>query len=210
MQGHHVIHWLAHAIRYRVEHVAVAYLTSHVDRSKPNVGVMHTTEGSFDSALQEFKTKFAPHFLVGKGRIIQFAPLGIMSHALEHSKGTVETNRWARVQIEIAAKSHLKLWQPDDETFDTLAALVAVVSDAAGIPLRRLWPDQLDKHVVWATAKNPRRNQNVWGKEAGWYGHIEVPGNSHWDPGSLNYTALFARAQELFRLRAGHPVNTGA
>ncbi len=202
------VHWLVRAIKYHVEHVAVPYLTSHVDRSKPPAGVMHTTEGSFDSALKEFKTKFAPHFLVGKGRIIQFCPLGKAAHALEHHKGTVETNLWARVQIEVAAKSKLALWQPDNETFDTLASLLAMVSDAANIPLRRLWPDVLAKKVVWATASNPRRRQNVWGKEAGWFGHIEVPGNSHWDPGSLNYTALFTRAQELFRLHSGHPVNT--
>ncbi len=204
-----VIHWFTHAIKYKVEHVHVSYLTSHIDHSKPSVGVLHTTETSFESALQEFKTKFAPHFLVGKGRIIQFAPLGKMSHALEHNKGTVETNRWARVQIEITAKSQLDLWKPDDETFETLAALVAVVSDAANIPLKRLWPDQLDKKVVWATKQNPRRTQNVWGKEAGWFGHIEIPGNSHWDPGSLNYTALFARAQELFKARYGRALSAG-
>jgi hypothetical protein len=207
MHGTRMIHWLTHAVKYPVEHVHVSYLTGHVDHAKPAVGVMHTTEGSFDSALQEFKTKFAPHFLVGKSRIIQFAPLGKMSHALEHHKGAVETNRWARVQIEIAGKSQLDLWKPDSETFDRLAALVAVVSDAAGIPLKRHWPDQLDKGVVWATSKNPRRLQHVWGKEGGWFGHIEVPGNSHWDPGSLDYTALFARAQELFRGHSGHAVS---
>jgi hypothetical protein len=204
MAGHHHIHWLTHAIKYRVENVPVKYLTGHVDHSKPAVGVMHTTEVSFDSALNEFKSKFAPHFLVGKGRIIQFAPLGRMAHALEHNKGTVETNRWARVQIEVAGKSQLDLWKPDDQTFDTLAALVAVVSHAAGIPLVRLWPDQLDKKVVWATPKNPRRHQHVWGKKAGWFGHIEVPGNSHWDPGSLDYTSLFARAQDLMKIHSAH------
>ena len=55
MHGTKVIHWISHAIKYRVEHVAVSYLTGHIDRSKPHVGVMHTTEVSFDSALQEFK-----------------------------------------------------------------------------------------------------------------------------------------------------------
>src|SRR5438105_4301412 len=97
------VHWLHHALHCRVEHSAVPYLTSHVDPHKAAAGVMHTTEGSFDSALREFKTKFAPHFLVGARRIIQFGPLGVASHALEHKKGTIETNRWARVQIEIAA-----------------------------------------------------------------------------------------------------------
>jgi hypothetical protein len=135
------VHWLDRALKCPVEKVAVSYLKSHVDQNKPPIGVMHTTEGSFNSAFQEFKTKFAPHFLVGAGRIIQFAPLGIMSHALEHKKNTVESNRWARVQIEVAAKSKLDLWQPDDATFDTLASLLAVLEDAAHIPLKRHWPD---------------------------------------------------------------------
>jgi hypothetical protein len=191
------LHWLHKALHCRVEKVPVSYLTAHVDVHKPAVGVMHTTEGSFDSALQEFKKKFAPHFLVGAGRIIQFAPLGIMSHALEHKKGTIETNRWARVQIEVAASSSLDLWQPDHATFVALASLVAVLEDAAGIPLTRHWPDQLDKHQIWAKEGNVRRKQHLWGKKAGWFGHIEVPGNSHWDPGSLNYTALFAKARAL-------------
>jgi hypothetical protein len=199
-------HWLPKALNYHVEKMAVSYLTAHVDLHKPAVGVMHTTEGSFDSALKEFKTKFAPHFLVGAGRIVQFAPLRIMSHALEHKKGTVETNRWARVQIEVAGHSKLDLWQPDNATFLALASLVAVLEDAAGIPLTRPhhWPDQLDKHQVWAKTGNPRRIQHVWGKVAGWFGHIEVPGNHHWDPGSLNYTALFAKARALKTGSPGH------
>jgi peptidoglycan recognition protein len=36
-----------------------------------------------------------------------------------------------------------------------------------------------------------------WGNEPGWFGHVEIPGNSHWDPGSLKYGALFDRAREL-------------
>jgi hypothetical protein len=189
------VHWLHQALHCHVEKVAVSYLTGHVDLHKPPAGVMHTTEVSFDAALKEFKTKFAPHFLVGAGRIVQFAPLGVMSHALEHKKGTVETNRWARVQIEVAASSNLDLWQPDQATFAALASLVAVLEDAAGIPLVRHWPDQLDKQQVWATSGNARRREHIWGKKAGWFGHVEVPGNHHWDPGSLNYTAVFAKAR---------------
>jgi hypothetical protein len=205
------IHWLHQALHTPVEKVAVSYLKSHVNLHKPPVGVMHTTEVSFDSALKGFKKKNAPHFLVGANRIVQFGPLGIMSHALEHKTGTVETNRWARVQIEVAGFSQLDLWQPDDATFVALASLVAVLEDAAGIPLTRNWPDQLDKSKVWAKESNPRRKEHVWGKKAGWFGHIEVPGNSHWDPGSLNYTALFAKAKALKdALTRGHGVQRGS
>ena len=52
-----------------------------VDLSKAPVGVGHTTEGSFESALQKFQSVDAPHFLVGadrtgKVRICQLVALG--------------------------------------------------------------------------------------------------------------------------------------
>jgi hypothetical protein len=189
--------WIPLALTNPVEHVPLKYLHEHVVMDRPPVGVLHTTEGSFESALGEFRTKFAPHFLVGNHRIIQFAPIGTMSHALEHHKGTVETNAWARAQIEIAGASKLHPWLPPPSTLDPLAALVAVLEDVAGIPLTRAWPDFLPRGVVWATEKNPRRREGIWGHRAGWFGHIEVPGNSHWDPGALEYSALFARARAL-------------
>jgi hypothetical protein len=189
--------WLAMALTYPIEHVPAAYLRGAVALARPPAGVLHTTEGSFQSALDEFKTKFAPHFLVGHGRIIQFAPLGKMSWALEHTTGQVETNGWARVQIEIAGQSKLRSWLPEWGTLDALASLIAVLEDVADIPMRRAWPDGLCRSISWATTANPRRHEGKWGREAGWFGHIEMPGNSHWDPGALNYTALFARAREL-------------
>jgi hypothetical protein len=189
--------WLAMALTYPVEHLPATYLHGNVSLSRPAAGVLHTTEGSFQSALDEFKTKFAPHFLVGHGRIIQFAPLGKMSFALEHTTGQLETNGWARAQIEIAGRSQLHPWLPESGTLDALASLVAALEDAAGIPMKRAWPDGLCRSVRWATAANPRRHEGAWGREAGWFGHIEIPGNSHWDPGALTYTALFARARVL-------------
>jgi hypothetical protein len=189
--------WLSHAFRFPIETVALGYLRETVSLFWPPVGVLHTTEIPFDDSLKVFKKKNAPHFLVGADRIIQFAPLGKMSHALQHKKGTVETNRWARVQIEIAGNSKLKLWLPDQPTLDRLAALIAVLEGAADIPMKRHWPDLLTSGVTWATESNPRRQEGVWGRLSGWFGHIEVPGNDHWDPGSLNYTALFAYARKL-------------
>jgi hypothetical protein len=41
-----------------------------------------------------------------------------------------------------------------------------------------------------------RRTDGTWQK-AGVYGHVEVPGNSHWDPGSLDYPAFFQRVQAI-------------
>ncbi len=189
--------WLGNALMYRVERLTVPHEQDRVVAAKPPAGVMHTTEGTFASALAVFKVHFAPHFMVSDDRIVQFVPLGTIAAALEHKKGTVETNRWARAQIEVVAHSKLPPWQPDGPTFDRLAALVATLETAAGIPLRRPWPDTLDAGTKWATEANPRRTHSKWGAESGWFGHVEIPGNSHWDPGSLRYGALFERAREL-------------
>jgi hypothetical protein len=49
----------------------------------------------------------------------------------------------------------------------------------------------------WATESFQRRNAGKWGVEAGWYGHVEIPENSHWDPGALLWSSIIARAHEL-------------
>ena len=189
--------WLHNALTYPVEALTVPHEHDAVVLSKPPAGVMHTTEGTFNAALDVFKVHFAPHFLVGASRIVQFVPLGTIAAALQHPPGGVETNRWARVQIEVVAYSKMESWRPDQPTFDRLAALVATLERVAGIPLRRPWPDQLDAGTTWAATNNPRRQNSKWGKEPGWFGHVEIPGNTHWDPGSLRYGALFERAKEL-------------
>src|SRR5215510_3757676 len=105
--------WLTRALMYPVEAVTVPHLHEAVDLHKPAAGVMHTTEGNYASAMDVFKQHFAPHFLVDAGRITQLVPLGTMASALEHHLGTVETNKWARVQIEVVAFSKLNPWTPD-------------------------------------------------------------------------------------------------
>jgi hypothetical protein len=189
--------WLTRALMYRVGADTVPRLNEAVDQHRPAAGVMHTTEGTYASAMDVFRKHFAPHFLVGAGRITQLVPLGMMSAALEHHKGAVETNKWARVQIEVASYSKLEPWLPGSETFDALAALLFVLQFAAGIPLRRSYADDLEGKTTWATESNPRRQHSKWGKEAGWFGHVDIPGNSHWDPGSLKYAVLFNRARQM-------------
>lgn len=170
-----------------------------VDLTKPPVGVGHTTEGSFESAYGKFGSVDAPHFLVGKDahgkvRICQFVALGRVAGALEHPQGTEPTNGWARAQIELVGFSKLDPWKPDEDVLDAFAALVGTLRDAAGIPLVRPFPNTLDKHVTWATTQNPRRLSGKWGHAGGWWMHLEVPNNKHWDMGAFEWTAAFDRA----------------
>jgi len=173
--------------------------TGPVTLKAPRAGVLHTTEGSFESAYSEFKTKFAPHFLLGrdkagKVRIVQFVSLGQYASALENHAGGVETNTIAVAQIELVAHSKTAPWQVDAGTLDALASLLAELHTECGIPLTRPFPDKMPPQP-WAVESFSRRHAGKWGKTAGWYGHVEIPENSHWDPGAYKWSQLLAAAK---------------
>lgn len=180
--------YLARAGRFRVEHLPCpgpAGALVGTDRPK---GVLHTTEGSFESALAIFRERDAPTFLLGRDkhgrvRVVQLRPLGACAAALEHPAGTPETNRAVMAQVEIAGYSQRKPWLPDDEVTEALATLMLTLEDAAGIPLR---------HPVISD-----RDERAFARASGWVGHCDVPNNSHWDPGALRWAALFKRAKQL-------------
>lgn len=171
--------WLARAGHYKIEHVRCPDYAGAVDLGAPAKGVLHTTEGGWDGSMSVFCRHYAPHFLVGPGRIAQLLPLGRAAAALEHT-GWPETNSVARVQIEIVGHAQHATWLPDAKTVDALAWLMAELERVAGIPLR---------HVA------PARNASAWLGASGWCGHVDVPGNAHWDPGALNWGVLLAHAK---------------
>lgn len=184
--------WLRTAGKYKIEKIPCPYPGDDVS-SAPAMGVLHTTEGSWDSALSVFKQHYAPHFLVGPGRIAQLVPLGKMSTALEHPRGTQETNRIAKAQIEVVGFSKEHPYVFDARTMDALASLIAKLKTFAGIPISRPFIDKMPP-PPWATTNFSRRKAGKWGKVAGWYGHVEIPNNAHWDPGNLIWSTLMAEA----------------
>jgi hypothetical protein len=172
-----------------------------VDLSKPRAAVLHTTEGSWESALSEFDTHFAPHFLLGRDqhgetRIAQLIPLGQMAGSLENASGGVETNAWAVAQIEMVGFSSTSPWLPADDVVDALASLMLTLRDEAGVPIERPFKDTMPR-LPWATTAFKRRKSGKWGTVAGWFGHVEVPENSHWDPGAIRWADILERCQEL-------------
>jgi hypothetical protein len=183
---------------------------SAVTLCRPPVGVGHTIEGSLESGMSVFRSRLTtPHFVVGrdregKVRIIQLVPLGEMGAALRNLAGGVETNRWARAQVELAGFSKRDPWLPDADVQRAYAGLMLRLRTVAGIPLTRPFPDELGPGV-WATTTNPRRLSGKWGSTAGWFNHLEVPENDHWDSGALRYRALFANAlSQATVLNGGH------
>jgi len=189
--------WLATTIEgKKIEHIPCPNPGGIVDEDAPPAGVVHTVEGTLDSGLGVFRVHYAPHFLVGGTRIIQLVPLGTMAAALENRPGGMETNSIVRAQIEVAGHSSEQSWACDHDTHEALADLLATLNKAAGIPLERPFPDQLEA-LPWATVDFARRKTGKWGTVAGWYGHIEVPENEHWDPGAFEWGGLITRAQAI-------------
>jgi hypothetical protein len=74
------------------------------------------------------------------------------------------------------------------------------VGDPLNIPLRRPMDDWLDDctdvALPWAVSGNARRKaQNIWPKVTGWYMHMEVPVNNHWDCGALRLREMLEMAK---------------
>jgi len=163
------------------------------------IGVIHTTEGSsVAGALAILSHNFdASHFVVGQGRIVQLRPLGAQAAALHSPQ-----NQYAEIQIECIGFSQQTVYLFDEPTLKPLAALMAWATENTGIPLQRPsadWKEDMSD-VKPFPSNNSRRTSGVWPNAKGYYGHLEVSDQGpswHWDPGSLNYTALFAEVSKL-------------
>jgi len=188
---------------------------AYIPMGQTQIGVLHTTEGfGVDSAWNTLKNHpggpAAPHFVIGENRIVQCRPIGVQSAALRGAAPFFD-NQYASVQIEMCgftggnsdfAKHGMDAWMPVDETLQPLIALMAYcASNGIDIPLQRPsadWKDDCtDIKGIWATDHNTRRQSGIWPKEKGWYFHLEVPHNNHYDCGAMGCAELFAAAKAL-------------
>lgn len=190
--------WLTQIGDYKVERIDVPHTLVRCDATKPPAGVGHTTEGGWSGSLGVFKQHFAPNFMIGRNdsgkvTIAQMVPIGFMAAALNNEEGGKETNRWARVQFELVGFSSLEDWLPGDEVQHALAQFFKSMKANAGIPMSRPFPDSLESRT-WATETNPRRISGKWGNTPGWFNHLEVPENDHWDMGAFQWREVFAQA----------------
>jgi hypothetical protein len=183
-----ILPWLAKAGPYTIRRVDVPdVFVEPVDLSAPPTGVLHTIEGLERDGEAVFAKHFSPHFVVGPRDIIQHLPIGLIGLAL------VNNNKAALAQIEVQGKSLETPWIFPEEILDPLAALMGTLNVQHGIPLTRCWPDGVYGR---AYESDPHRHGGQFGTIAGWFGHGDKPGESHWDPGSLKWALLFQRAQQ--------------
>ena len=102
------------------------------------------------------------------------------------------------LQIEIVGFSRLDPWLPKPESLSPLVALMALL-DRRGFVATALkrpdrWPVRLDRLPV--AVDTYYRRHEVWDDPCV-YGHVEIPGDEHWDPGSLDYPTLFSMVRDV-------------
>ncbi|MEU9187613.1 peptidoglycan-binding domain-containing protein [Streptomyces sp. NPDC048484] len=164
--------------------------------SVPGRVVWHTTEsGTGDDAFKAVAAHLIsvtaePHLLYDPttDRLGQFGPLNHSARALRND-GSTRTNRVGKVCIQIevlgrAAKPFTKTWEPGPNYRAMMAAI-------------RSWkiPDTFPAGRLATSASDAtNRPRTVWMSKGGHYGHANIPGNDHWDPGDIDRSALFEAA----------------
>lgn len=126
----------------------------------------------------------APHILWDPfhGTFAQFLPANSRSFSVEDHAGGTRTNRAGSVVLQIEAlffpycrvdgEVYAHLTDTPLKGWDTLHAWIK----SWGVP--DAWP------MGRPTSFTSNRSESTWETHAGWYGHAQVPENSHTDPGT--------------------------
>jgi hypothetical protein len=163
-----------------------------LSKNPPNL-ILHTTEGGTSLGTAYRVWDHPPQFAVGDGKIVQLFPTNCKGYS-------VDTQDDLAMQVEIAENSRLALWLPSSSSLEPLVALMAflhkhgLVTTAVRRPDRQNWPLVLDR--LPAAVDTYYRRHGPW-PATGVYGHVEIPDDEHWDPGSLNYPGLFAMVESV-------------
>ncbi|MEU9881085.1 peptidoglycan-binding domain-containing protein [Streptomyces phaeochromogenes] len=164
--------------------------------SIPGRVVWHTTEsGAGDDAFRSVTSHLIgvsaePHLLYDPttDRLGQFGPLNASARALRND-GSTRTNRVGKVCIQIevlgrAGKPFTATWKPGPNYRAMMTAI-------------RSWkiPDTFPAgRIATSGADATNRPRTIWMSKGGHYGHANIPGNDHWDPGNIDKSALFEAA----------------
>lgn len=155
-------------------------------RSNPRL-CLHTTQTDGYVA----NLRFPSEFQVGEDVIGQHRPLWARGSAVDERDHDL-------VQIEIVGFSKLDPWMPERSSLAPLVALMAFLHRRGFVAtaLRRpdRWPIRLDR--LPAAVDTYYRRSEVW-DDPEVYGHVEIPGDEHWDPGSLDYPVLLSMVRDV-------------
>lgn len=174
-----------------------------ITSSAPPRVVWHTTEAdpgkdaTFAAMVRVLTSKSAePQVLYDpvSDRLGQFIPLNLSGRALKNDGGT-QTNRVGEVCIQIevigrSAKPFTDTWKPGKN----YRALMAAIRSWG---IKDSWPAGRPPVFVASPPHNvpeSARSRTIWTTKGGHYGHSQIPGNDHGDPGGIDIVKLFAAA----------------
>lgn len=163
--------------------------------------VWHTTEATpgtdsvWNAMIRVLTNKSAePNVLYDPvtDRLGQWFPLNQSGRALRND-GANRTNRTGKVCIQIevigqSAKPFTDTWKPGKN----FRALMAAIR-SWGIP--DVWPSGAPPKFIASPPHNvpeDERSRTIWASKGGHYGHSQIPGNDHGDPGGIDIKKLFA------------------
>jgi hypothetical protein len=165
--------------------------------SNPGRVVWHTTESGQGDASFNAVGKYLisigaePHILYDPStdRLAQYGPLNESARALKND-GTTRTNRTGKVCIQIevlgrAGSPFTRTWKPGPN-FKALMRAIRSWGVPDVFPMGALATQYGDS--------NAKRTRSTWLTKGGHYGHCNIPGNDHWDPGNISPAVLFAAA----------------
>lgn len=183
----------------------------------PNVGVVHTTEGTtrppYDGGATAPQYTGVPVFHQGTYRRLnwfQHFRDDRSGRALRNDAGGVETNTLNALQVELVgtcAPATAAAWRKAGRAFvfwpdapqaalEDVAEFVAWAHVHLGIRLESpaaVWTPYPESYGEGGQ----RFTFDRWRKFYGWCGHQHVPENSHGDPGALQFGRVLKYAQDL-------------
>ena len=127
----------------------------------------------------------APHILWSPftGEFAQFYPADSRSKSVVDLAGGTRTNRAGKVVIQVEALFFPYCRTPDGKVWATLAD-----TPCKGWQALQDWVHSWGVPNTWPMGRptdfTPHRSETVWETQGGWYGHSQVPENTHQDPGS--------------------------
>jgi hypothetical protein len=127
----------------------------------------------------------APHILWSPftGEFAQFFPADSRSKSVVDLAGGTRTNRAGKVVLQIEALFFPYCRTPDGKVWASLAE-----TPCKGWAQLNAWVRSWGVLDTWPMGRpvnfEPHRDEHTWETRGGWYGHSQVPENTHQDPGS--------------------------
>lgn len=186
---------------------------------KPNVGVLHTTEGtslpSYSGGATAPTYTAVPNFRAKRLDWFAHFPDEKSARALRNTAGGVETNTLNAIQVELVGTCapgihadwkrrgivHIYWPEAPDWALKDLAEFVAWCHKVHGIKVQG--PARWAPYPASITAT--RFTFAQWRAFYGWCGHQHVPENVHGDPGALPW----AKVEKYAKAILGQPTKPG-